>query len=79
MENEIEELAELEEETESKAEKKEREKLEKAESDYLQGRLKGKSIQEMSDKLWIHENECLQWEFKYKDEIKQSQWTQIYK
>lgn len=72
MENELEEIAEQE-ETETKAEKRERLKLEKAENDYLEGRLKGKSIQEMSDKVWIHENECLEWELKYKEEIKRSE------
>lgn len=76
MENEIAEIEEEQEETESKAEKKEREKWEKAEKDYVQGRLKGKTIQELSDKLYYQEDVCLQWEWKHRDEIKQGQFLQ---
>lgn len=69
MENEI---ALIEEETETKAEKKEREKLEKAEIDFVAGRIQGKTIQELSDKLWIQEETCLDWNTRHYSEIKNS-------
>lgn len=75
MEN---ELAEQE-ETESKAAKREREKLEKAELDYVQGRIEGKPIQDLSDKLWIHEDQCLKWDSKNFIEIRNRKIIQVEK
>jgi len=72
MENEI-----AEQETETKEEKKEREKLEKAERDFVQGRIEGRTIQELSDKLWIAEETCKEWDLRHYSEIKTRKILQV--
>ena len=74
MENEIVEQEETEEETEEL--RKARDKWDKTERKYVEGRLSGKTIQELSDKLRYEESVCLEWELKNREEIKQSQFLQ---
>ncbi len=74
LENEL-----AEQETESKAAKREREKLDKAELAYVQGRIEGKPIQDLSDKLWIHENQCLEWDSRHFIEIRNRKVLQVEK
>lgn len=59
-------------ETETKEEKKERARLEKAEIDFVTGRIQGKTIQDLSDKLWISEETCLNWNTRHYSEINNS-------
>ena len=72
MENEI---AEQEEE-QTEEMKAAYDKWEKTERKYVEGRLKGKTIQELSDKLRYEESVCLEWELKNREEIKQGQFLQ---
>ncbi|MCB1179645.1 MAG: hypothetical protein KDK36_18850 [Leptospiraceae bacterium] len=58
------------EEEETPAEKKERLKLEKDKEKYMDGRLKGKSIQSLSDSLWVNEDLCLEWEKEFQEDSK---------
>ncbi|MCB1178435.1 MAG: hypothetical protein KDK36_12695, partial [Leptospiraceae bacterium] len=55
------------EEHETPAEKKERIKLEKAREKYFDERMKGKSIQSLSDSLWINEDLILEWEKQFQE------------
>lgn len=56
------------EENETAAERKERIKWEKLKDKYIERRLKGETIQKISDSLQVLESQCLEWEEDLKNE-----------
>ena len=59
----------------TKAEQKEAQKWLDLEFKYIERRVKGESIQSISDKLKIHENQCIEWELKNRQEITENRFV----